>query len=107
MGISNIVRNWFIEPVIKKLETMEAQMAQDQAALDSALTALGTIITSEDAGIVSLVDEVTALIAKVQTNPGGDFTNEVTALNAMAADIKTQADNIQASVASAKGVTGS
>ena len=68
-------------------------MAQDLAALDAALTQLGTEVTN-------IVSEVTALIAKVQANPTGDYTNEVTALKAMGASIQT-------AITQAKAVTGS
>jgi hypothetical protein len=81
-------------------------MADNQAALDTALTALGTAITNEDSGVTTIIAEVTALIAKVQANPTGDFTSEVTALNSMAADLTTQATNLQAAIAAAKPVTG-
>ena len=82
-------------------------MAQDKAALDAALTELGTALASEDAGIAKIIEEVTALIAAIQANPTGDFTNEVTALQSMASDLTTQTGNLTAAINAAKGVTGS
>lgn len=106
ISLSWMLRNWVLSPVIEKLNKMEAQMADNQSVLDSAITQLGQVITSEDTGIVALVAEVNALIAKVQANPGADFTTEVNGINAMAADIANQAASIQATIATAKPVTG-
>lgn len=118
MSISEAIRNWFLDPVLDKLTKMEAQMASTQTDLDNALTALGTVlanvqtlVTSEDSGIAAIIAAVNALIAKVGT--GGDFTNEVTAINSIASqltaqgqDITTQTASIQTAVAAAKQVTG-
>jgi len=68
-------------------------MANDLSALDAAITKIGTDVTA-------IVAEVVALIAKVQANPGGDYTTEVTALQSMASSLET-------SIAAAKAVTGS
>lgn len=105
-SISEAIREWFFFPILHELKKMEAQMAQDQAALDTALTALGMSVTSLAALVNTVVAEVAALIAKIQANPGVDFTNEITALNSMAANIGTDAAAIQAAIDTAKPVTG-
>lgn len=105
MGFERLVHQLLLE-ILTKLERMETNMAQDIVALDAAIKALGTLVTSEDNGIAAIIAAVNALIAKIQTNPTADFTTEVTALNAMAADLTTQTASIAASVAQAKGVTG-
>ena len=87
--------------IIEGLKEIKTTMAQDQAALDTALASLGTLVTSEDTGIAALITAVQALLAKIAANPGADFTSEVTALQSMAADITTQTQSIQAAVASA------
>lgn len=101
MSLSEHFRDWILGPVMQKLNYMEAKMAQNQAALDTALAQLGTLVTSEDTGIAALIAAVQALLAKIAANPSADFTSEVTALQAMAADITTQTQSIQAAVASA------
>lgn len=67
-------------------------MDQDKVALDTALTAIGALVTQ-------LVAEIPLLIAKVQAAPTADFSTEVTALNSMASAIQTAIDQ-------AKPVTG-
>lgn len=82
-------RRWLLSPVLKEIK----KMVDSQTDLDTALTAVGALVTT-------LIAECTALIAKIQANPTGDFTNEVTALNAMGASIQT-------AITQAKAVTGS
>jgi chromosome segregation ATPase len=113
MSISEAIRNWLLEPVMTKLTNLQTEVVKIMATqqdLDAALTALGTVlssvqtlVTSEDTGIQAIIAAVAALIAKI--NSGGDFTNEVTAINSIASqltaagqDIQTQTAAIQASL---------
>jgi prefoldin subunit 5 len=109
--------NWTFSHIDKRLDRIEqllinitkeiTQMATTQAQLDAAITALGTVvtnvqtlITSEDSGITAIIAAVQALVAEVAAGGGSqDFTNEVTAINAMAAQITSNASDIQAQTA--------
>lgn len=95
------IRLWLNEPILNKLKEIQTTMAQDQVALDTALKQLGDILTSEDASVDSLIAAVTALLAKIQSNPGADFTQEVTALQSMVADVTAKKAALDASVTSA------
>lgn len=107
MTLSEALRNWLLEPVLIKLKELKTTMSMNQADLDSALAQLGTIVTNEDALIQNIVDAVNALIAKIQAGSApADLTTEVTAIQAMVADVTTQTDKLTSSVATAKGVTG-
>ena len=81
-------------------------MASDLTALNSALSTLGTDVGSLGTGVTNLVAEVTALIKLVQANPTVDYTQQVTALNSMAATLVTNAQTIQAAATAAKPTTG-
>lgn len=101
MSISEAIRGWLLQPILDQLKEIQKTMAQDQAALDVAIKALGDVITSEDAGIAALITAVNTLVAKVQTNPSADFSTEITAINSLASDIGSKAADIQAAVAKA------
>lgn len=114
MGINmfhdNCCNHFLLHEVLEKLNKLQMEVVKimaTQADLDAALTQLGTVlasvqtlVTSEDTGIQAIIAAVAALIAKI--NSGGDFTNEVTAINSIAsqltaagADIQTQTAAIQ------------
>jgi len=79
-------------------------MAASRTDLDTAITNVGTITTQIGTDVATNTAEVNDLIALVGT--GVDYTQEVTALNAMQASLTTADQAIQASIAAAKAVTG-
>ncbi len=82
-------------------------MVQDIQALDTALSSLGDGVTALNTGVQKLADEVTALIAKIGTGTTpADLTNEVTAIQSMAAAISDDSTKLQAAIDAAKQVTG-
>lgn len=91
MSISEAIRNWFNEPILRKLNQMEAkQMAQEQD-LQAGISAVGQ-------QLARLQGDVTAIIDRLKNSQSGIPDADIQALSSVAAGIGVAADSIEAAI---------
>lgn len=89
---------------LNNLTTEVKNMAADQAALDAAVAALSTEVSNSIASETAVVTAVDDLIAKIQANPGADFTQEITALQSLTSNLTTQQAAVDGAVKAAQAI---
>lgn len=104
MTLSEMIRNWFLMPVLKELKKM-AQTLQD--VLDGVTVVAGKVseIATKVADLSTDIDEA---VAKLQADiaAGGDMTPAVEALAALATQLGTASDALTAIDVKAEAISG-
>lgn len=91
MSISEAIRNWLLEPALKKLEEIKHTMAT-QADLDEAIAAEDVTIQQIADSVNKIATDVTTLLAKITSGtPVSDLTNEVEAVKSHTASLTAAA----------------
>lgn len=98
MTLSDVVRNWVLEPVLSKLSTQETQMAATLQDLRTALALLDTKIDEDLAQTVAIVTAVNALIAKLGAALSPDVQAEVNAITALTSKLVSDNPAVQAAI---------
>ncbi len=98
MTLSDVVRNWVLEPVLSKLSTQETQMAATLQDLRTALALLDTKIDEDLAQTVAIVTAVNALIAKLGSALSPDVQAEVNAITALTSKLVSDNPAVQAAI---------